>query len=99
MSERQAGTTLWAASLYGATTRTGRVDISETDPQGMVLWQKQVSIDEARDFAHHILEAAEAAETDEVLMTWLVDKVKAGPPEKCVAMLLDLRELRRQRKP
>jgi hypothetical protein len=99
MSDENRVKTLWAASLYGASTRKGRVDLSEVDADGAVVWQRQVSIDEARDFAHHILEAAEAAETDELLVTWLTDKVGAGPLERVAAMLVDFRKLREQRKP
>lgn len=90
-------TTLWAASLYGARTKTGRVDLSEVDETGTVVWQKQVSIDEARDYAHHILEGAEAAETDELVFTWLTDEVKVSV-ERAAQMLVHLRGLRDKRR-
>jgi hypothetical protein len=90
--------TLWAASLFGAREKKGRVDLSEVDEQGKVVWQRQVSIDEARNFAMHILEAAEAAETDEILWYWLQDEVKAGSEQNLAKMLLAFRAIRDSRR-
>jgi hypothetical protein len=90
--------TLWAASLYGHDTRTGRVDLSDVAVDGSVVWQTQVSIDEARAFALSILEAAEAAESDEVFMSWLRDDVGVGETERAGKMLVALRAHRTARK-
>jgi hypothetical protein len=89
--------TLWAASLYGVQTRTGCVELSEIDADGIVRWQRQVSIDEARAHAYRILEAAEAAETDELLVRWLTDEFKTNL-ETAARMFLVFRKLRDERR-
>jgi hypothetical protein len=90
--------TLWAASLYGHDSRTGRVDLSDVADDGSIAWQRQVSIDEARAFALSILEAAEAAESDEVFMSWLRDDVGVGDGDRAARMLIALRGHRTKRK-
>ena len=59
--------------------------------------RQQVSIEEARDFAHHILEAAEAAETDEIVYWWLKDEVKMESEGNVAKMLLTFRAIRDKR--
>lgn len=89
--------TLWASSLLSGSTRKGRVDLADVAEDGTVRWQAQCDVAEARAFALSILEAAEAAETDEVIVTWLVDNVGVDLA-RAVAMLADLRKLRDKRR-
>lgn len=101
---------LWAASLFGQKTQTGRVDLYQTEeseegttPEGrevgqqQVVWHQQLSIEEARHFAMSILQAAEAAETAEIVMIWLRDVVQVSGQEKLVKLLRTLREIRANR--
>lgn len=86
--------TLWAASLYGAKTRRGLVELSKQDEQGSSRIA-QMSPAEARAFALAILEAAEAAEMDQLVMVWMRTRMKA-PDESAVQVLADFRKLRDQ---
>jgi len=89
--------TLWAASLFGYQTKHGRVELSASEPDGKVIWQQQVSIEEARNFAMHILEAAEAAETDEIVYWWLKDEVKMESEQNLLRTLVVFRSIREKR--
>jgi len=56
----------------------------------------QMSVDEARDHGHAILEAAEAAETDAFLFDWVIHHVGAGK-EQAAGLLVDFRKYRAER--
>jgi Trk K+ transport system NAD-binding subunit len=90
--------TLWASSLVSAQSRQGRVDLADMNEDGTTRWQTQCSTDEARAFALSVLEAAEAAEMDALVVAWLVDEVGVTPLENAVAMLATLRALRVKRR-
>ncbi len=60
---------LWAASIYGAHARKGLVKLSFKETEAII------SPAEARRFALSVLEAAESAETDEFIMSWLSERV------------------------
>jgi hypothetical protein len=82
---------LWAYSIFGARERRGFVKlvrdrevIAQVDPQ------------EARQWARNILEAAEAAETDEYLMHLLIDQIHLDDA-RAVAVLQDFREYREKK--
>ncbi len=61
---------LMATSIVSAKTGRGRVELHHDD-----LRFAQVSVGEARAWALNILEAAEAAESDGLLMKFLVDEL------------------------
>jgi hypothetical protein len=80
-------TTLWARSIFGAATRQGLVEI---EIKGAEV---TCSPTEARAFAYSLLEAAEAAETDELVVSWL--RAAVGADDHAAAqVLLDFREAR-----
>jgi hypothetical protein len=53
----------------------------------------QMSVEQARDHARAITEAAEAAETDAFIFQWVLHKAGAGP-EQAVGLLADFRKYR-----
>ena len=79
---------LWAISMYGHKNKKGMVEIRLEDKR------IQTSVQEAKDFAHSILEAAEAAETDDFLMTYLLEKVGITEEENRAKVLMDFRMFR-----
>jgi hypothetical protein len=56
----------------------------------------QMSCEEARDHARAMLEAAEAAEQDAFMMSWVVNHVGAGK-EAAVGLIVDFRKYRASR--
>jgi hypothetical protein len=56
----------------------------------------QMDPEQARDHARAILEAAEAAEQDAFLWSWVIEKVGAGP-EQAAGMIVDFRKFRATR--
>ena len=80
--------TLWAISIFGQKERKGLVQLRLEDKE------VQMHVDDARDFAISILTAAEAAETDEFLMTFLSDKVGLKDDVSRVQVLKDFRDWR-----
>jgi hypothetical protein len=91
MPEEDKPEMLWAASIYGAQTKRGLVELTVRSEQ------VKISPTEARAFAYSILEAAEAAETDEMIVKWLMERVQQ-PIENVVSVLRDFRELRDQQR-
>lgn len=80
---------LFAESLFGFKTRKGLVKLSHG-----ITFEIQISPAEARAFAFSILEAAEAAETDELLATWVEKRVGVKDDAAKAALLMDFREIR-----
>jgi hypothetical protein len=87
---------LWAKSLFGAETRRGLVELSFEDDDGIPHLIGICSPTEARAFALSIIEAAEAAETDQLVMEWLKDAVGVQDDLDAVKVLKDFRERREQ---
>lgn len=56
----------------------------------------QMSPEQARDHAHAILEAAEAAEQDAFIYDWVLNKVGGGPAQ-AGGLLVDFRKYRAER--
>ena len=87
--------TLWAQSMFGAETRKGLVELSYENDEG----PNMIGIctpAEARAFALTILEAAESAETDQLVMEWLRERIGVKDDEAAVAVLKDFRDRREQ---
>ena len=82
------GRILWAIPMFGANTKQGLVELRLEDKV------VQLHVDEARDFAFSILEAAEAAETDEFLMSFLETKIGMGDLAIRCGVLKDFRNWR-----
>jgi uncharacterized protein YbaA (DUF1428 family) len=80
--------TLWAKSLFGMNTRRGIVELSF----GETI--VQCSSDEARSFALSVIEAAEAAETDEFIFHWLERRIGVKGDAEKASVLKDFREQR-----
>lgn len=85
-------TTLWAKSIFGHNTRKGLVEI---EIKGAEV---TCSPTEARAFAYSLLEAAEAADTDEFIMTWLQDRVGVKGDEAAFQVLREFREKREEKR-
>lgn len=81
-------TELYAASIYGARTKRGLVNIVVGGAVAMVRPS------EARAFALSVLEAAEAAESDEFLMNWVGDVVGLKGEGARAAFLQEARKFR-----
>jgi len=79
---------LWAYSIFGAELRKGLVKLVY-DKNVIAM----VSPAEARSWALNILEAAEAAETDEFLMHVFKTRIKLDAPS-AIAVLADFRKYR-----
>jgi hypothetical protein len=86
-----AETVIWAHSIFGAQTRKGLVGLTVGDRKPAYM-----SPEEARSVAADLLQAATAAETDEVLMRWLMERM-GQPIETAAQVLVDLRQMREQR--
>lgn len=80
---------LFAESIFGFHTRKGLVKLSYG-----ITFEKLISPGEARKFALSILEAAEAAETDEFIVNWLEKRIGLKGDEGKVQLLIDFREVR-----
>lgn len=78
---------LYAESVFGHNTRRGLVKLSYG-----ITFEVFLSPEEARFFALSVMEAAQAAETDEILMTWLQKIVK--DEGAAAAVLRDFRDIR-----
>ncbi len=76
------------ASLYGQRTREPAVNFKT----GTV--EHQLTVKKAREVAFMLLEAAEAAVSDAVMMTLLREKVGISDEMRLSLILLDLREIR-----
>lgn len=82
---------LYAESIYGANTRKGLVKLSYG-----ITFEIVCSPNEAREFALSVLEAAEAAESDELVMSWLRNRIGLKEVERGVEVLKDFRKMREQ---
>jgi hypothetical protein len=83
--------TIGAHSIFGAITRKGLVGLTVGDRKPVYM-----SPEEARSVAADLLQTATAAETDEVLMRWLHERLGMDD-QQGVQVLRDLRTLREQR--
>lgn len=81
-----------AGSIFGAKTRKGLVSLT-VGTRAPVL----MTPEEARSVAEDILQACTAAETDEVLMTWLHTRMDMDD-QRATLVLRDLRQLREERR-
>jgi len=89
MAERfEGGGQLLATSIYGARNRRGLVEIQ--------LGETVVTVRpaEARAHAYNILACAEAAETDEFLVGWLMGLKGTDDPRRVLLVLREFREWR-----
>ena len=82
---------IWSHSIFGALTRKGLVGLTVGDRKPVYM-----SPEEARSVAADLLQTATAAETDEVLMRWLGQKLGLDD-ERAVQVLHDLRKMREER--
>lgn len=80
---------LYAESLFGHQTRRGLVRLSYG-----ITFEIVISPEEARFFAMSVLEAAQAAETDEILMNWLRRQIGVSDERKAAQVLIDFRNTR-----
>lgn len=76
--------------------------VSSTDftPQVQFEWNEmkfQLTPNEARDLAIRVFEAADAAESDAFVASYLKEKLKVGP-QAMMAILIAFREYREERK-
>lgn len=77
------------ASIYGATSRRGGVELTVNDTL------TQMDTKKAREVGLMLLQAAEAAESDEVFIRFMEEKMKlADDVQLRGRILLDLREMR-----
>lgn len=93
MAETESGETtgLWSHSIFGAKTRKGLVGLTVGDRKAVYM-----SPEEARSVAADLLQCATAAETDEVMMVWLKERLQMDD-NRAGQVLLDLRKLRDER--
>lgn len=80
---------LYAESIFGAKTKRGLVRLSYG-----ITFDVVVSPEEARFFAMTILEAATAAEMDEILMSWMQTKIGIPNERAAAGVLADFRKIR-----
>ena len=80
---------LFAESIFGRNSKRGLVRLSYGITFDIVL-----SPEEARFFAMSVMEAAQAAETDEILMSWLQNKIGVKDEQQAASILLDFRNIR-----
>lgn len=90
--DEDAKEVLWASSMFGYNSQKGLVQI--------FIRGKEVVLtpDEARRFALSVFEAAEAAEGDEFLMTFLKQSVGINANHKLAAILAEFRQFRLQKR-
>lgn len=81
----------WVNSGYGLHTRQPFVSMHDGD------WVRQVSPEEARQIARNLMEAAEAAEVDDFLITWAQQSMDV-PLDSAVNLLAMYREHRDARR-
>jgi hypothetical protein len=87
---------IMAEAIFGAATRKGLVKISDQATDGSdVRWTMLMSPDRARSIAQSLLEAAEAAEMDEVVVTFLHQRIGLQL-EQAAQVLGDFRKIRDQ---
>lgn len=72
---------VWVTSIYGHHTRQGIVELSVGEHKTQILPEK------AREIAHMLIDAAEAAETDEFLMDTFIGVV--GLDDRSAAQMLN----------
>jgi hypothetical protein len=82
---------IWCHSIFGANTRKGLVGLTISDHKPVYL-----SPEEARSVAADLLQVATAAETDEVLMRWLGERLEMEDAQ-AIQVLRDLRKMRDER--
>ena len=83
-----------AEALYGYATRKGIVQISDQAMDGGdVRWKMQMSPGRARNIAQSLVEAAEAAEMDEVVVAFMQQRIGLEL-EQAASVLKDFRKLR-----
>lgn len=68
-------TGLYVETMYGANTRKGLCNVTLTDEEGKST-QITVSPEDARAMAMNLLEAAEAATQEEMLVRFLTEETK-----------------------
>jgi hypothetical protein len=83
--------TLWAYSIFGVETRKGLVKLVR-DKEVIAT----VSPAEARDWALNILQAAEAAETDEFMWAFFTGTIGIDE-NKAAQVLVDFRKYREKK--
>lgn len=83
--------TIWCHSIFGVATRKGLVGLTVGDRKPSYM-----TPEEARSVAADLLQTATAAETDEVLMRWLTERMDIEL-ERAAAVLVDLRKMREER--
>lgn len=84
---------LWAISIFSQESRAGLVELRLDEKQKIVI-----SPNEARDFALSILEAAEAAESDDFLIHFMEDRIKITEFFSQMEVLRDFRAFRDHKK-
>jgi len=85
---------LEVSSLYGHDTRMALVQIRDMAPDGTdIRWQTQVTPEQARAHALAILASCEAAEMDEIVMRFLMERIGLDL-EKATRVLMDFRSIR-----
>lgn len=86
---------LWAISIYGKNHKQGLVELRLDEKR------VQLSIQEAKDFAFSILEAAEAAETDAFLVDFMGGLGSKNEDEAVQLLMLfrDFRDKKKREKP
>ena len=82
---------LWAISIYGVKTKKGLVELRLGDQN------IQITPKEARDFACNILEASEAAQTDEFFIKF-IQKLVGNDELNSKKLLLEFRRFRNEEK-
>lgn len=80
---------LLAESIFGFSTRRGLVRVSFG-----LMFDETIAPDEARHFAASLVAAATAAESDEILITWLNKTVGIKDNRQAGAVLIEFREMR-----
>ncbi len=80
---------LYAESVFGRETKRGFVRLSVGISSEILI-----TPEEARFFAMSVLEAAQAAETDEILMQFLQNKIGIPSEEIASKILADFRNIR-----
>lgn len=85
--------TVSVASGFGQNTRQPFVTLGMANPQEVANPAIQMTTTDARRIAMQILEAADAAESDGFIVSWLGDKAELNDPQ-LAALLSEFREYR-----